>query len=262
MDISALVVTYNEQERLRDCLQSISFCDQLVIVDLGSRDNSVQIGKEFASDLIHHKLVLIVEEIWKEVIPSLKYDWVLRADPDEIFPEDLIEKVREIILLDNAEVGMITIPYQYFFFGQPLQYTIWGGVHNIPKIINRQRINIQTRVHNGFIVKDGFKTLKIVSEGGSAVKHYWVDSYKQLLQKHFRYIKKEGNSRYERGERFSFLSCFFEPIKAIHNNIFLYGGWRGGFVGIFLSFFFGWYVFMSLLSLGIFQWQVYIREIR
>ncbi|MBA4385881.1 MAG: hypothetical protein C0410_14175 [Anaerolinea sp.] len=262
MKISALVVTFNEEKRLRECLQSVSFCDQIVVVDLGSTDNSVKIAKEFATDFIIHKLVPVVEEIWPEIFPSLKYDWILRVDPDEIFPEDIIGKVGGIILSDNTNVGILTIPYQYYFLGKPLNYTIWGGVRNLPKIINRQRINLHMRVHNGFSLKVGFETLDIASKEQSAVKHYWADSYKQLFAKHNRYIKNEGKSRYERAERFSLFLCIKEPIRAIRYSLFFRDGWRDGCVGIFLSFFFGWYVFMSLLSLGIYQWRANTGEKR
>ncbi len=255
MKISALVVAYNEEKRLRECLRSISFCEQVVVVDLGSTDNSVAIAKEFATDLINHKLVPVVEEIWSEIIPLLKYDWILRTDPDEIFPEDIISKVENIILSNNTDVGILTVPYRYYFLGKPLYYTIWGMMHSVPKIINRQRINLHGHVHHGITLKNGFTSIDIISDNSSAIKHYWADSYKQLFEKHYRYIKNEGKARYERGERFSIFLCIRNPVVAIVNSMFICKGWKEGFVGVFLSFFFGWYVFMSLLSLGFYEWR-------
>jgi glycosyltransferase involved in cell wall biosynthesis len=260
MKISALVVTFNEETRLRECLKSISFCNQLVVVDIGSSDNSVNIATEFTTDLRHHKFIPIVEEIWPEVIPTLSYDWILRADPDEIFPEGLIDKVGETISSDISNIGIVTIPYQYYFLGKPLKNTIWGGVRTSPKIIHRQRINLNTLVHKGIEAKEGFITLNLIPDEQNVVKHYWVDSYKQLFLKHFRYIKYEGKSRYETGERFLLFSCIEKTIAAIRISLFDCKGWRGGFVGIFLSLFFGWYIFNSLISLGLYQWQMNNEE--
>ena len=106
------------------------------------------------------------------------------------------------------------------------------------------------------MLKEGFKSLDIGAGEKDAVKHYWIDSYKQLSSKHFRYIKAEGKSRYERGERFSFFSLILQPVKAIVKSLIKKEGWKGGFVGIFLSIFFGYYIFGSIISLGIYEWKI------
>lgn len=260
MKISALVVTFNEEKRLRECLQSILFCDQIVVVDLGSKDKSAEIAKEFATDFMVHELVQFGEEVWPELFPFLKYDWILRMDPDEIFSEGLIESVRETISSTESNAGIITVPYQYYFLGRPLNYTIWGGIRNLPKIMNRKRINLHPRVHNGCSLKNGYSTLDITSGAKNAVKHYWVDNYQQLFSKHFRYIKAEGKSRYERGERISLLSFIKQPFRACLYSFLRCKGWQGGGTGIFLSVFYGWYVLMSLFSLGVYQLLVNSEE--
>jgi hypothetical protein len=115
--------------------------------------------------------------------------------------------------------------------------------------MNRQRIKLHTGVHHGFTLEDGFETVDILSDNQTAVKHYWVDSYKQLYSKHTRYIENEGRARYERGERFGWKRLWYEVIKGLYISLLQKDGWKGGWSGWFLSFFYATYQLRSYLSL-------------
>ena len=85
------------------------------------------------------------------------------------------------------------------------------------------------------------------------VRHYWADSYRQLFEKHTRYIQREGEARYRSGLRFSWIGMLFDILKHLVKNLFQYKGIVGGFRGTFLSFFYAWYVMQSWLSLRRYQ---------
>lgn len=70
-----------------------------------------------------------------------------------------------------------------------------------------------------------------------------------MFEKHWRYIKFEGESRYNAGQRFSWRSMLRNTAGNLKVNLINDRGLYGGFTGIFLSFFFGWYIFMGWLSL-------------
>jgi glycosyltransferase involved in cell wall biosynthesis len=254
--ISAIVVTLNEEKYLRECLKSISFCDQILVVDLGSTDNSVAIAREFATDFITHVPVPFVEEIWYEYFPSLRNDWVLRVDPDEIFPLALSNEIQKLIHTDNGSIGSILIPYQYYYCGKPLNYTVWGGVRNFPKIYNKHRISLHVRVHTGISLKPGFVEFPLKYDGINYVQHYWIDSNEQLFAKHKRYLEHEGKSRYNNGQRFSWLKMFRLVYKCFKVSMFKKQGWRGGRDGIFLSFFYAKYEAVAHLSLRRYQTSI------
>ena len=71
---TSIVVTYNEANRLRECLKSLSFCDQMLVVDLGSGDNSVEIAQEYGAEVLHHEWVPLVEKVWPIVVPLARID--------------------------------------------------------------------------------------------------------------------------------------------------------------------------------------------
>lgn len=252
MKISAIIVSYNEGKLLDNCLLSLKGNDQLIVVDLGSSDNSMEIARRYTSQVISHGLEPIAEFILPDILDVLENDWFIRADPDEVFPSELLSDIVHSIE-NNPQAAIIELPFEYYFFGKPLTTTVWGGIRHFPKVMNKQRVTIHKRVHGAFEVKEPYRTVKIPYTGRNAVKHYWITSWKQLTEKHLRYLLLEGKSKFERGERFSWVALVKSMFLALAFNLIKYKGLQGGFTGISLSFFHAWYVGMSWLSLRKYQ---------
>ena len=124
--------------------------------------------------------------------------------------------------------------------------------------IHRNRVKFSPYVHRGINLIPGYTSISLPHIPENCIRHYWVDSYKQLFKKHYRYILKEGESRYNRHERFSWKQFFRESIGSLKYSLFHCNGIRGGFKAIFLSLFYSWYISMSLLSLRRYQITVEI----
>ena len=254
--ISALVVTFNESRRLRQCLASLDFCEDVLVVDLGSTDNSVEIAESFSNVLVmFHERVEYVEKVWGNVVCRVKNNWIIRLDPDEVFQPQLAKDIISLICLDS-NLGAICLPHQYYFCGRRLDTTIWGGVKYIERVFHRERVNVYPHVHRGLALKNGYELHTLPSDSYNCINHFWIDSVRQMYEKHMRYIKGEGEARYKVGEIFSWKKLLFETIVALKVNLVNYRGLTGGYTGIFLSFFYAWYVFMSYLSLRRYQREV------
>lgn len=252
---TGIVATLNEDKRLDECFASLSFCDQLIQVDMGSEDRSVEVGQKFGVELVRHEPVAVVEELRSGMAGRAEYDWVIFLDPDEIFPVSLIEEIIEVISSDET-IGSILIPLRFYFKGQSLDCTIWGGNKYKRAINHRDRVVFTPNVHRGFELKEGYRELYLEPEEDLFIRHYWIDSYSELFTKHSRYIKREGESRYNTGERFTWYLWIRETIKALKLNLIDYGGARGGLRGVFLSTFYACYIARSLLSLRRYQKKV------
>lgn len=252
---SGFVVTYNEAHHLRRCLSRLSFCDQLVVIDLGSSDASVEIAKEFNAEVIFHQRVPVVEQIWTEIKPYAKNEWLVIIDPDEELPEGIEDELQKFIE-NSPNLGAIKLPLQFYFKNKPLYWTHWGQGQIKICVFNKHRVIFSSDVHRGRSLIEG-STLEEFPKlnPGFFVKHYWADSYRELFRKHLRYIKNEGKSRFNSGHRFSWRETFKETFNAVKENLIKYNGLQGGFIGIFLSFFYGWYVLMSCLSLRRYEYS-------
>ena len=248
MMCTGIVVTYNEDQHLEECLTSLSFCNEILVFDMGSNDRSVAIAQKLAGKVSTIPQVDIVEKIWGELVKKASNDWIILQDPDEVFPAGLVPLLNDVIT-NHSDLALISIPWKFFFKGKPLSGTVWGGEKYKSKLFHRQRIFLDTKVHNRIQTLHGFSSFKINNVSDIYIKHYWVDSIVQMFKKHWRYIRHEGESRYKQGQRFRWGSWVRKTARALLDNLFKYEGMKGGLVEIFLSFFYAWYVSMSLLSL-------------
>jgi glycosyltransferase involved in cell wall biosynthesis len=248
MEISALVVTFNEERRLGDCLRSLMQVEDVIVADLGSTDRSVEIARGMGFRVVDHPWVPIGEMVLPGMMPLMQNDWVIRVDPDEVLPPQLLEDLMQLEV--DEKIGIVQVPYQYYFLGKKLDTTIWGGVRLIPRVINRTKVHVTSDVHRALNCKLGYESYMLSSRTENAVIHYWADSYQQLITKHERYIAMEGESRYNNGLRFSLRSFLLNPLRSFAGSFIKCSGWRGGWNGWFLSFFIAVYEARALLSLN------------
>lgn len=242
------LVCFNEEQRLRDCLASLSFCDQIVMVDLGSSDSSVAIARECGAEVVPHAWVPNAEQVFEFAFAQARNDWIILFAPDEVLPHALVpDIVREIE--SNPELALINLPYLYYFMGKPLTTTKWGGIRPFGRVLNKQRVQANPQVHGKLEPRHGCKVVTVRATGDNVVQHYWIDTMPQLFEKHNRYIKLEGQRRYVAGKRFSWLRFSYETTRSVWDNLILHRGMLGGATGIFLSFFYAWYLGMAHLSL-------------
>jgi glycosyltransferase involved in cell wall biosynthesis len=244
---SGVVVTYNEARRLPECLASLSFCEQLIVVDLGSSDGSVEIARAYNALVLSHAWVPIVEEVRSFGVAYARHEWIIFLDPDEVLPQVLVPEIVRIIE-DQTDVSAIALPYRYFFMGRPLYHTRWGGRRWITRIFRKDKLIVSRHVHRGLGVLSG-EIAKVPFSEEKAIRHYWVDSWRQLFEKHWRYIIREGQARYEVGQRFSWRAAIRDVLRSFKACLIEDGGIRGGPTGIFLSLFWAWYVGMAWVSL-------------
>jgi glycosyltransferase involved in cell wall biosynthesis len=255
-EFSGIVVTFNEASRLSACLESLSFCAERIVFDLGSTDETVNVARRAGARVISHPRVLVVEEIRAKAMEAAANDWIVFLDPDEVFPQHRVSELRRLISRDPL-IAMIGIPLQFYFKCRPLTVTIWGEVSKKYRVIHRRRTELPLGVHGLPAPFAGYRAVALPAGPiADSIQHYWIDSYRQLFSKHWRYIRKEGEARYKRGERFRILHACAEVWRGVRMNLTDFHGARGGFVGVFLSFFYGLYVGGAHISLGLYQWSM------
>ena len=252
---TAIVITYNDCRYLNDCLKSLEFCEELIVFDLGSNDASIDIAKNYGAKVYHHKKTIIVEKVRKKAISYSKNDWIVFIDPDEIAPPN-IGDIFHSIILENTDLGVVYLPSQFYIKDKPLTFTIWGQEKRKAFLFHKNRNVFNPYVHNVFSLIDGYKSISLPYSEKFCVNHFWINSYKQLFEKHIRYIKAEGEARYNQGQRFLWSIWAKETIYALKLNLCDYRGLLNGYIGIFLSFFYAWYINMSYLSLLRYQKKI------
>ncbi len=262
---TGIVVVYNEDDMLRNCLESLYFCDDLIVVDLGSEDESIDIAKDVGARVVHHEHVPTAPEARKYGAEHASTEWVVYLDPDEIFPSHLDERIRDVIR-SCENVGKVMIPWLFHFDGEPLYGTRWGGEKYKGHVVSRKKCHIgpphSNYVHKDVSLKEGYVSRKIEWNEKDAIRHYWADSWGELFEKHRRYIENEGETRYEEGERFPGWGRWARRVAAAFKRCYIdHKGWKEGGTGLLLSAFWAWYKGASLLALRRHQREARLQNI-
>ena len=250
--ISAIVVVYNERQRLKESLQSLSQCNELLVYDMGSTDGSIEIARKHATEVRHIPQVDIVEKVWGKVVNEAKNDWIILLDPDEVFPTAILPELEKVIQ-SQPDVGLISIPWKYYFLGKQLNSTSWGQEHFKARIFHRERVELTGVLFKGIQLKPGYINYTFPTDSGFVLTHYWIDSLPQLFSKHWRYIRNDGEARYKKGERFSIRRQLKDTWRTLRRDLFDYHGLRDGCRGLFLSLFHAWFIFTCHISLYCYQ---------
>lgn len=244
LPISAITVSFNEGYLLDACLSKLTFCDEIILVDMESSDNTVEIAQKYATKILTHHKVPLVEIALANIIPKTKHDWILFMDPDGVVSDGLIDEIYTLFPTLNDKIGMVKSPYQYYFGKHALKGTRWGGVKTIRLLAHREKIHYSGNVHQGQKIRAGYEIFKINPKKDVVVHHYWMINNEQFLEKHMRYLLNEGKSQYDNGKRYSLFIQVARSVYGFVNSYFLKKAFLDGYLGFYLSVFWSWYVFM------------------
>lgn len=117
--LSVVVITKNEESRIRACLESVKWADELIVVDNGSNDNTLKKAREYTDQIFEVDLQDFAE-IRNFAIGKAKGDWVLYIDADERVLSPLKDEIHEIIETDKYSA--IALSRKNIVFGQEVSY--------------------------------------------------------------------------------------------------------------------------------------------
>ncbi|MEG0027736.1 hypothetical protein [Aurantimicrobium sp.] len=255
--VTAVVVGLNESKDLALCLPNLENFVKLIYVDLGSADDSLDVAEKFADETLILGPVPTVEEVHHKIMPTLIDTWVLIMDPDEVIDPSLKEYLKtNLHILKDPHLGAIYAPCRYYFRSKPLKGTPWGGLNERLILAQTSRFTFSERIHQGRQLIPGFNEFRIPHTQDLVVHHYWMKSWSQLINKHKRYLEKEGRTRFDSGERTSLRIIFIHPLKEFYISYIIHSGFRDGVTGLLLSGFWSWYQTSAQIRLWKFQKQV------
>lgn len=122
--LSVTVITLNEEERLRACLESVAWADEIVVVDAESQDKTVQIAREFTDRVFVRPWPGFAAQK-NFALEQATGDWVLSLDADEEVPPALRDEIRGL-LRDGPAHDAFAVPRRNIFMGQWIRH---GGLY-------------------------------------------------------------------------------------------------------------------------------------
>ncbi len=224
--LSVLVPAKNEARNLRACLDSTRWAEELVVVDSGSTDGSLDIARAVADRVLEHEYVnSAAQKNW--ALPQLKHSWVLIVDADERVTPALRAEI-ETVLADPARADGYWIRRDNHFLGKPIRGAGWQR-DKVLRLFDRAKGAYQPlHVH---------AEVEIRGRVGFLRERLFHDTYRDLDQyfdKFLRYTRWSAADLKSRGVRASGGRLFWRPIGRFLRQYVLEGGFRYGRHGLVL----------------------------
>lgn len=194
--VSAVMITLNSERLLLSILHALTWCDEVVVVDSGSTDQTLTIARNWGARVIHRDFDGFGTQKGFAVAQA-RNDWVLVVDADELVTPELRDEIMERVNNDPGVVGY-EVPISLIFLGRLMSH---GGEFKMPhlRLFNRSFGTYNTnRVHEDVELTGGkVSTLK---------NHMLHDSYESLhayFEKMNRYTTAGAYDLNERGRKAS-----------------------------------------------------------
>ena len=240
--ISAVINTFNEERNLSYALRSVrTWVDEIIVVDMHSTDRTVEIAREFGAKVYFHEAMGFVEPARAFAISKSSGDWIVVLDADEIIPEPLSRRLRQIA--QGAEgVDAIRVPRLNYLLGAPLWYTGWGPQQDKPmRFFKRGLVNATATIHEPMKPASGGRALELPYQNGCAIVHFNYLDCPHFLEKLNRYTTIEAQQALKRGRKSNSLRALCKATAVFWVRYIGWQGFREGWRGFYLCMFMAFY---------------------
>lgn len=239
--ISVLVPTFNEESHIRQCLELLTWADELVVVDSFSQDRTVELASEYATRVLEHEYVnSATQKNW--ALPQLTHDWVLIVDADERVPEELRDEILDV-LADPERLDGYRSYRQNHFLGRRVRYCGWQH-DRVLRLFRKSLGRYQEREVHADVELDGR-----VGVLQNKLLHYTFTSFAQYMKKHERMTTWAAGDRARRTTRVRWPHLLLRPAFRFFKQYVLKRGFLDGHLGIIICSLAAFSVFMKYAKL-------------
>jgi (heptosyl)LPS beta-1,4-glucosyltransferase len=189
MSVSAVLIVKNEEQRLRDCLCSLTWATEIIVLDSGSSDATVAIAKEYTDKVYVNKDWLGFGPQRQLAQEYATCDWVFAIDADEVVSLELAESIQQAAKPDNLD-NVYSINRRNWAFGEFIDHSGWNPDWVVRLYPREKTSYCSSLVHESIVV--GGLSLKRL-EG--RLWHYTYDSLYDYNRKVSGYLKSWADQR-------------------------------------------------------------------
>ncbi len=227
LSLSVIVITKNEARNIEACLQSVSFADQIVVLDSGSEDATRQLAGHLGAEVME-------DSDWQgfgvqknRALSLARCDWVLSIDADERVTPPLRAEILEVIGQSTHDV--YSIPRLSSYCGQYMMYSGWHPDH-VTRLFRRGTAFFSTDlVHEKILTNHSIGLLH------SELLHESFVNFEAVLDKANRYSTAGAQALQARGKSASISKAIAHGVWAFFRTYFLRRGFLDGKMGLVLA---------------------------
>ena len=114
MKLSVYIIAYNEAEKIRDCINSVLWADEIILADSHSTDGTSEIAQELGAKVVHIPFEGY-GKLRNQAIEHCAMDWIFSLDSDERCTEEVRDEI--LALIKDAPLDIYRVPRKYYFLG-------------------------------------------------------------------------------------------------------------------------------------------------
>ena len=246
LDVSAVIITKDEAERLESCVRSCRpFADEIVVVDSGSSDGTPELARSLGC--------AVFEAQWLGFGPQRNFgaerashDWIFWIDADEVVSVDLAAAISIWKAAQSAQPTALDVERIGDFMGRWLH----GASERLVRLYDRRACRItEVPVH------EEVEGCAVPGQLPGRLWHYGFRSLSDHIARFDRYTTLEAEKAWAKGRRFSFLRLLWRPPARLLKTLFGRGMYREGIAGLAVCALWVEYEVMRELKLWELAWQ-------
>ena len=223
------MIVKNEESLLDEALKSVSWADELVIVDAESTDNTINIAAKYTNRIYVHK--------WEGFAAQKRYalnltsnEWVFNLDADERVSDNLKKEINE---LDFSEIDGFKIPRESYLLDRHITSCGWNNDYQL-RLFRKSKASVTERlVHEGFEINGKIEKLK------SPLIHLTFISIEKIVSKINNYSSLQAQEKFSNKKRVKIPTIIFHALSAFLKDFISLRGYKDGIYGFVISLFSG-----------------------
>jgi (heptosyl)LPS beta-1,4-glucosyltransferase len=223
--ISVIVITKDEEKNISDCLKSVEWADEIIIVDAESSDKTIELAKVFTNKIFIRK--------WKGYVPQKKYalslasnEWVLSVDADERITPEL---KNEILNISSGDSDSYKIRRKNFLLNKEITSCGWGNDYQL-RLFKKEKTDLTDRlVHEGFTVDGKVGKLE------NPMLHYTFSSFTDYFNKINYYTSLKAEELFKQKRKVNGWTIFSHTVSAFFLFFINKRGFKDGVRGLIIS---------------------------
>ncbi|MBN2125071.1 MAG: glycosyltransferase family 2 protein [Deltaproteobacteria bacterium] len=226
--ISVAVITKNEEDRLPDCLKSAGFADEILVVDSGSTDSTLEVAESLGARTLL--------EPWRGfsaqkqfAVDRCLHDWVLILDADERIPPGTAQTIDEEISGGAPGIAAFSFRRKNYLHGRWIRHCGWWP-DPVVRLVDRRKGKFDGRVvHERWVSEGRVKGLTV------PIEHLSFRNYSELVDKMERYSNLAARDLFEKGASVNALTPIGHGLGMFIKTYFLECGFMDGFDGFTIA---------------------------
>ena len=248
MKLTVTVITYNEAEHIQHALESVAWADEIIVVDSGSTDRTVELARPMATRVIVRDWPGYSDQK-NFAADNASHDWVLSVDADERVTPELAAEIRGVLSRGPHARGY-RVRRVSWYLGRWIRSTDWFPDYQLRLYDRRRGRWLGRHVHES-VSSDG-----PVADLRGELLHYAYRDLAHHFQTMDRYTTLAARQMFEDGRRAGLFSLLVHPPAAFLRNYVLKAGFLDGIPGLIISAMNAHYVFLKYAKLWALQGAV------